>query len=127
MSVVTSLFSAQVQQVRLESEEHRLKLEATQEEAREATVSLERETEQVRRELLGRLGEMEALPDRLRRAELQLRGARQEADAHERRNAEHNSALAEVRQKVLKEPGRLGIALRVEEKVYLAVFQPVVC
>ncbi|KAM6945189.1 outer dense fiber protein 2-like [Lycodopsis pacificus] len=93
-------YKKKVQQVRLESEEHRLKLEATQEETREATVSLERETEQVRRELLGRLGELEALPDRLRRAELQLRGARQEADAHERRNAEHNSALAEVRQKV---------------------------
>ncbi|KAK9522073.1 hypothetical protein VZT92_018563 [Zoarces viviparus] len=93
-------YKKKVQQVRLESEEHRLQLEATQEAAREAAVSLERETEQVRRELLGRLGELEALPDRLRRAELQLRGARQEADAHERRNAEHNSALAEVRQKV---------------------------
>ncbi|XP_068576882.1 outer dense fiber protein 2-like isoform X2 [Cebidichthys violaceus] len=116
-------YKKKVQQLRLESEEHRLKLEATQEEAREAKVSLERETEQARRELLGRLGELEALPDRLRRAELQLRSARQEADAHERRNAEHNSALAEVRHKVEQQGTQLetfqqrNLLLQEENKV----------
>ncbi|XP_054467331.1 outer dense fiber protein 2-like [Anoplopoma fimbria] len=93
-------YKKKVQQVRLESEEHCLKLALTQEEAREARVSLERETEQVRRELLGRIREMEALPDRLRRTEQQLRAAQQEADAHQRRNEEHNAAIAEVRHKV---------------------------
>ncbi|TDH13205.1 hypothetical protein EPR50_G00055090 [Perca flavescens] len=93
-------YKKKVQQVRLESEECCLKLEMTQKEAREVKASLERETEQVRRELLGRLRELETLPDRLRRTEQQLRDAQQEADAHERRNMEHNAALSEVRHKV---------------------------
>ncbi len=100
--VVTSGFSVQVQQARLESEEFCLKLEVTEKEAREVKVSLEREKEQVRRELLGRLRELETLPDKLRRTEQQLRDAQQEADAHERRNMEHNSSLSEVRHKVPK-------------------------
>lgn len=63
-------------------------------------LSLEREKEQVRRELLGRLKELETLPDKLRRAEQQLRDVQQEAGVHERRNMEHSSALSEVRHKV---------------------------
>lgn len=98
--MVTSDFSVQVQQARLESEEYCLQLEMTQKEAREVKVSLERESEQVKRELLGRLRELETLPDRLRRTEQQLRDAQLEADAHGRRNMEHNSALSEVRHKV---------------------------
>ncbi|XP_034397466.1 outer dense fiber protein 2-like [Cyclopterus lumpus] len=100
-------YKKKLQQVRLESEEHRLKLEEAREEAREAKASLQVEAEQVRRELLGRLRELEALPDRLRRAEQQLRGARQEADAHERRNVERNAALAEVRHKVEQQGSQL--------------------
>lgn len=96
----TSHPSLQVQQARLESDEYCLKLERTQQEGREVKASLEREAEQVRRELLGRLRELEALPDRLRRSEQQLRDAQQEAEAHERRNMEHSSALSEVRHKV---------------------------
>lgn len=98
--LVTFDFSVQVHQARLESEGYCLKLEMTQNEAREVKVSLEREKEQVRRELLGRLRELETLPDRLRRTEQQLRDVQQEADVHERRNMEHNSALSEVRHKV---------------------------
>lgn len=99
---MTSLRPLQVQQARLQSDECCLKLERTQQEAREVKASLERETEQVRRELLGRLRELETLPDRLRRTEQQLRDAQQEAEAHERRNLEHSSALSEVRHKVRK-------------------------
>lgn len=72
----------------------------TQKEAREVQVSLEREKEQVRRELLSRVRELETLPDRLRRTEQQLREVQQEADVYERRNVEHNSSLSEVRHKV---------------------------
>ncbi|KAM9360764.1 outer dense fiber protein 2-like [Symphorus nematophorus] len=93
-------YKKKVQHARLESEEYCLKLEVMQKEAREVKVSLEREKEQVRRELLGRLRELEMLPDRLRRTEQQLRDAQQEADVHERRNVEHNTALSEVRHKV---------------------------
>nr|XP_020450765.1 outer dense fiber protein 2-like [Monopterus albus] len=93
-------YKMKVQQARLESEEYSLKLEMTQKEVWEVKVSLEREKEQVRRELLGRVRELETLPDRLRRTEQQLRDAQQEADAHERRNMEHTSAISEVRLKV---------------------------
>ncbi|KAM7018758.1 outer dense fiber protein 2-like isoform 2-T2 [Tautogolabrus adspersus] len=93
-------YKKKVQQARLEAEECRLKLEVTMREARDVKVSLERETEQLRRELLVRLRELETLPDRLRRTEQQLRDAQQDADAHERRNMEHSSALSEVRHKV---------------------------
>lgn len=72
----------------------------TQKEAREVKLSLESEKELVRRELLGRLRDLEALPEKLRRTEQQLKDAQQEADAHERRNMEHSSALSEVRHKV---------------------------
>uniref|UniRef100_UPI0037E79678 outer dense fiber protein 2-like n=1 Tax=Semicossyphus pulcher TaxID=241346 RepID=UPI0037E79678 len=98
--ILVEKYKKKVQQARLESEECCLKLEVTQKEAREVKVSLEREKEQLRRELLTRLRELETLPDRLRRTEQQLRDAQQEADAHERRNMEHNSALSEVRHKV---------------------------
>ncbi|KAK2838097.1 hypothetical protein Q5P01_015309 [Channa striata] len=93
-------YKKKVQQARRESEEHCLKLEMTQREAWEVKASLEREMEQVRRELLGRLRDLEALPERLRRTEQQLRDAQQEADMHERRNVEHSAALSEVRHKV---------------------------
>lgn len=72
----------------------------TQKEAREVKLCLESEKELVRRELLGRLRDLEALPNKLRRTEQQLKDAQQEADAHERRNMEHSSALSEVRHKV---------------------------
>ncbi|XP_051277724.1 outer dense fiber protein 2-like isoform X2 [Dicentrarchus labrax] len=93
-------YKKKVQQARLDSEDCCLKLEMTQKEAREVKVSLEREKEQVRWELLGRLRELESLPDKLRRTEQQLRDLQQEADTHERKNREHNSALSEVRHMV---------------------------
>lgn len=96
----------QVQQARLESEEHRLKLEVVQKEAREAKANLEREKERVRRELLGRLRELEPLPERLRKTEQQLRDAQQGADVQERKNMENNVALSEVRHKVLSRLNR---------------------
>ncbi|XP_008298096.1 outer dense fiber protein 2 [Stegastes partitus] len=100
-------YKKKVQQARIESEESCLKLEVAQREAREVKVSLDREKEQVRRELLGRLRELETLPERLRRTELQLRDAQQEADGHQRRNVENNAALSEVRHKVEQQGAQL--------------------
>ncbi|XP_044188504.1 outer dense fiber protein 2-like isoform X2 [Thunnus albacares] len=100
-------YKKKVQQARLESEECCLKLEATQKEAREVTVSLEREKEQVKRELLDRLRGLETLPDKLRRTEQQLRDAQEEADVHKRRNVEHSATLSEVRHKVEQQGSQL--------------------
>ncbi|XP_011491367.1 outer dense fiber protein 2 isoform X2 [Oryzias latipes] len=96
----TAVWSLQVQQGRLESDHFSLKLEVAQKDARDMKVSLERAKDQVRQELLGRLRELEMLPDRLRRTEQQLQEATQEAEALERRNQERSSALSEVRSKV---------------------------
>lgn len=98
--VVTRDDSVQIQQARLKSDEYCLKLEMTQTEVREVNESLDREKEHWKRELLGRHRELETLPDKLRRTEQLLRDTQLEAEAHERRNLEHNSALAEVRHKL---------------------------
>ncbi|XP_072243374.1 outer dense fiber protein 2-like [Leuresthes tenuis] len=100
-------YKKKVQLARLESEEYCVKLEVAQKEVREVQLSLDREKEQVRWELLGRLRELETLPDKLRRTEQQLRDAQQEADAHERRNVENNAALSEVRHKVEQQGAQL--------------------
>ncbi|KAM7415589.1 hypothetical protein PAMA_017893 [Pampus argenteus] len=102
-------YQQKIQQARLESEECRLKLDVTQNEAREVNMSLEREKEQVRRELLGRLRELETLPDKLRRTEQQLRDAQQAVEVHERRDAEHSATLSEVRHKVEQQGCQLEV------------------
>ncbi|KAK1892153.1 Outer dense fiber protein 2 [Dissostichus eleginoides] len=109
-------YKKKVQQVRLESEESLLKLETTQREAREVKLSLERGTEQVRRGLLGRLREMEALPDRLRRAEQQLRDAQQEAEDHQRRNTQGGTARHSTGDVAAEEPAAAGGEQRPQRK-----------
>lgn len=90
----------QVQRARLESEEYCLKLDISEKHAQGMKADLEREIEQVRRQLLGRLKELEPLPERLKRSELQLRVAQEETQTQERRNTEQNNALSELRHKV---------------------------
>ncbi|XP_062310607.1 outer dense fiber protein 2-like isoform X1 [Osmerus eperlanus] len=93
-------YKCKFQKARSESVDHCLKLDAAGKEARELKANLEREIEHVRRQLLGRLKELEPLPERLRSSELQLREAQEQVDAQERRNMEQNSTLAELRHKV---------------------------
>ncbi|KAM9547097.1 outer dense fiber protein 2-like isoform 4-T6 [Salvelinus alpinus] len=93
-------YNRKVQRARLESEEYCLKLEISEKHAQGMKADLEREIEQVRRQLLGRLKELEPLPERLKRSELQLRVAQEETQTQERRNTEQNNALSELRHKV---------------------------
>ncbi|XP_024273037.1 outer dense fiber protein 2 isoform X1 [Oncorhynchus tshawytscha] len=93
-------YKRKVQRARLESEEYCLKLEISEKHAQGMKADLEREIEQVRRQLLGRLKELEPLPERLKRSELQLRVAQEETQTQERRNTEQNNALSELRHKV---------------------------
>ncbi|XP_008416010.1 outer dense fiber protein 2 [Poecilia reticulata] len=93
-------YKQKVHQARLQSEEYCQKLETTQREAWEQRVSLEKEKDQVKRELLDRVQELEVLPEKLRRTEQQLREAQDDADKYERRNLEHHAVLSEVRHKV---------------------------
>ncbi|KAM9858651.1 outer dense fiber protein 2-like [Aulostomus maculatus] len=105
-------YKRKLQQARLKSDDFCQKLEMKQKEVLEVTQSLEREKEQVKKELLARLQELEMLPAKLRRTELQLRDAQQEADTHERRNMEHNSTLATVRHKVEQQGSQLETVQR---------------
>ncbi|XP_038864917.1 outer dense fiber protein 2-like isoform X2 [Salvelinus namaycush] len=93
-------YKRKVQRARLESEEYCLKLEISEKHAQGMKADLEREIEEVRRQLLGRLKELEPLPERLKRSELQLRVAQEETQTQERRNTEQNNALSELRHKV---------------------------
>ncbi|CAB1319606.1 unnamed protein product, partial [Coregonus sp. 'balchen'] len=93
-------YKRKVQRARSESEEYCLKLEISEKHAQEMKADLEREIEQVRRQLLGRLKELESLPERLKRSELQLREAQEETHTQERRNTEQNNTLSELRHKV---------------------------
>ncbi|XP_043967488.1 outer dense fiber protein 2b [Gambusia affinis] len=116
-------FKQKVHQARLESEEYCLKLEAAQKEAREQKARLENEKDQVKRELLIQVQELEALPEKLRRAEQQLREAQDDANAYERRNLEHHAVLSEVRHKVEHQGAQLetvqqrNLLLQEENKV----------
>ncbi|XP_012992133.2 outer dense fiber protein 2-like isoform X1 [Esox lucius] len=90
----------QVQVACLESEEYRLKVEISEKNARENKADLERETKQVRSELLGRLKELEPLSGRMKCSEWLLREAQGQIRTQERRIAEQNNALSELRYKV---------------------------
>lgn len=61
---------------------------------------LEQEIDVVRRELLGRLAELEPLPAALRHAEQQLQEAQDREREQERRSMELSTTLSELRMKV---------------------------
>lgn len=69
-------------------------------EARALREELDQELDQARKQLMGRLSELEPLPDALRRTELQLQEAQEKERVQERRNAELTTGLAELRIKV---------------------------
>lgn len=69
-------------------------------EARALREELDQELDQARKQLMGRLSELEPLPDALRRSELQLQDAQEKERVQERRNAELTAGLAELRVKV---------------------------
>lgn len=61
---------------------------------------LELEIEEVRRDLLGRLVELEPLPEALRRSNLQLQEAQERERSQERRSLELSTTLTDLRMKV---------------------------
>lgn len=61
---------------------------------------LEQEIDEVRRDLLGRLAELEPLPEALRRSELQLQEAQDRERSQERRSMELSTTLIDLRMKV---------------------------
>nr|XP_055036809.1 outer dense fiber protein 2 [Misgurnus anguillicaudatus] len=93
-------YKAQMQKTRAEADEYCARLQVAEREAQTVREELDQEIQQVRKQLLGRLGELEPLPEALRRAEFQLQEVHEKERSQERRNAELSTALAELRIKV---------------------------
>uniref|UniRef100_M4A1Q8 Outer dense fiber protein 2 n=1 Tax=Xiphophorus maculatus TaxID=8083 RepID=M4A1Q8_XIPMA len=91
-----------IQNTRAEAEQARAQVAQAERDAQAVRVELEREKEQIRRELQGRLSELEVLPEALRRCQLQLQEAQEEERSRERRNLELSGNLTELRLKVSK-------------------------
>lgn len=96
--------SAQVGKTRAEADEYAARLAQAEREAQAVHARLEHEIEEVRREMLGRLAELEPLPEDLRQSELQLQEAQDRERSQERRSVELTTALADLRMKVLTVP-----------------------
>lgn len=93
-------YKSQLQKTRLESEEYSLRLELAEKEAQSDRTEVEREVEQGRKQLQARLREMEMLREALKRLDDELREARENTHIQDRRNAEQNSTLSELRNKM---------------------------
>ncbi|XP_064164289.1 outer dense fiber protein 2 [Anguilla rostrata] len=115
-------YKSQVQKARTDADDYRLQLERAGQEAESLRGEVGREVEAVRAGLLGRLRELEPLPEALKRAELQLREEQALEREQERRLAEHSRALAELRLKVEQQGVQLdasrgkNLALQEENK-----------
>ncbi|XP_029624570.1 outer dense fiber protein 2 isoform X4 [Salmo trutta] len=93
-------YKTQVVKTRVEADEYCARLGQAEREVREVQDQLESEVEVVRRELLGRLTELEPLPEALRRSEVLLEEAQDREHAQERRSTELSTVLADLRMKV---------------------------
>nr|XP_015222741.1 PREDICTED: outer dense fiber protein 2 isoform X2 [Lepisosteus oculatus]XP_015222742.1 PREDICTED: outer dense fiber protein 2 isoform X2 [Lepisosteus oculatus]XP_015222743.1 PREDICTED: outer dense fiber protein 2 isoform X2 [Lepisosteus oculatus] len=100
-------YKTQVHKTRAEADEYCLRLQQAGQDGQAARAELGREVELVRGQLLGRLAELEPLPELLRRRELELQAAQAQAQACERRSAEQAAALAELRGKVEQQGGQM--------------------
>ncbi|XP_031426709.1 outer dense fiber protein 2-like [Clupea harengus] len=88
-------YKTQVQKTRQESEEYQAKMVESQCEVRGLRAECEQEVEQVQRHVR----ELEPLGEALRRAEEQLKEAREQEENHRRRITEQSEALREMRLK----------------------------
>ncbi|MBN3297603.1 ODFP2 protein, partial [Amia calva] len=93
-------YKTQTQKTRMEADEYCLKLELAEREGQAVREELQREIDLARRQLLGRVAELEPLPEMLKRTELQLQEAQEQSQSYERRSAEQAAALTELRIKV---------------------------
>ncbi|XP_026153235.1 outer dense fiber protein 2 isoform X3 [Mastacembelus armatus] len=93
-------YKIQVEKTRAEADEYGTRLTKAERDAQMVRGELEQEIEEVRRELLGRLAELEPLPEALQRSELQLQEAQERERSQERRSMELSTTLTDLRMKV---------------------------
>ncbi|XP_026052291.1 outer dense fiber protein 2 [Carassius auratus] len=104
-------YKAQVQKTRAEADEYSARLQVAESESQAVRDEIDQEIQKVRRQLQGRLAELEPLPEALRHAELQLQEAHEKERLQERRNTELGTSLAELRIKA-EQQGSLAEMLR---------------
>uniref|UniRef100_A0A8C1ZJD1 Outer dense fiber protein 2 n=1 Tax=Cyprinus carpio TaxID=7962 RepID=A0A8C1ZJD1_CYPCA len=104
-------YKAQVQKTRSEADEYSARLQVAESEAQAVRDELDQEIQKVRKQLQGRLAELEPLPEALRHAELQLQEAHEKERLQERRNTELGTSLTELRIKA-EQQGSLAEMLR---------------
>ncbi|XP_010903224.2 outer dense fiber protein 2 isoform X3 [Esox lucius] len=117
-------YKTQVVKTRAEADEYCARLGQAEREAREVRDQVEREVEAVRRDLLGRLAELEPLPEALRRSELLLEETQERERTQERRSNELSTALADLRMKVEQQGSQVELvrqknSLLLEENKHL--------
>ncbi|XP_058861439.1 outer dense fiber protein 2-like isoform X1 [Acipenser ruthenus] len=93
-------YKSQVLKTRSEADEYSLKLELAEEEGQQIREELNKEIDLVRRQLQGRMSELEPLPELLKLTELKLQESQEQVQSCDRRAAEQSSALTELRVKV---------------------------
>ncbi|XP_035995846.1 outer dense fiber protein 2 isoform X2 [Fundulus heteroclitus] len=93
-------YKVQVEKTRAEADRYRSLVDRAEHEARSVRAGLEGEMEEVRGELLGRLSELQVLPEVLRRCQQQLQEAEEQNRYQERRTEELRTNLTELRLKV---------------------------
>ncbi|XP_053195324.1 outer dense fiber protein 2 [Scomber japonicus] len=111
-------YKTQVRKTRSEADEYCARLAEAEREAKAVREELEKEIEHVRREMLGRLAELEDLPEALQHSELQLQEAQERERSQERRSIELSSTLTDIRMKVETQGSQMEL-LRQKNKVLL--------
>ncbi|XP_034457405.1 outer dense fiber protein 2 [Hippoglossus hippoglossus] len=111
-------YKIQVGKTRAEADEYCTRLARAEREVQAVRGKLEQEVEEVRRELLGRLAELEPLPDTLRHTELQLQEAQDRERSQERRSVELSTTLTDLRMKVETQGSQVEL-FRQKNKVLL--------
>ncbi len=96
--------AAQVGKTQAEADQYCARLAQSEREAQAVRGELEQEIEEVRRELVGRLAELEPLPEALRLSKVQLQEAQDRERSQERRSMELNTTLTDLRMKVANSP-----------------------
>ncbi|KAK1884253.1 Outer dense fiber protein 2 [Dissostichus eleginoides] len=92
-------YKIQVGKTRGEADEYRARLAQAERQAQAVRGGLEQELEEVRRELLERLAELEPLPEAVRRSELKLQETQDRERSQERRSMELSTTLTDLRMK----------------------------
>ncbi|XP_059213980.1 outer dense fiber protein 2 [Centropristis striata] len=111
-------YKIQIGKTRAEAEEYHARLAQAEREAQAVRGLLEQEIEEVRRELQGKLAELEPLPEALRRSELQLQGAQERERSQKTRSMELNTTLTDLRMKVETQSSQVEL-FRQKNKVLL--------